>query len=747
MGVLLSGFGKNSYISRRFTNKACLFTHNKPNENMKRLILLLFMALPAMLHANPVDKMLDRLESGASKRFITEKVAADKDYFELESRGGKIVVRGNTYVNIATGIRWYLKHYCKLNISWNNMTISLPSQLPTIQGKERHETDLALRYDLNYCTHSYTMAFWDWARWEKEIDWMALHGINMPLDIVGTECVWMNVLKKLGYSRQEIDQFVSGPAFFAWWLMNNLEGWGGPLPDSWYKQREALQRKIVKRMNELDIKPVFAGYSGMVPHDAKEKLSLNVTDPGLWCGYRRPAFLQPTDPKFMEIASLYYSEMTRLFGKADYYSMDPFHEGGSAAGVDLAKAGDAIMAAMKQCNPNAAWVIQAWGNNPRTDMIKHLNHGDMIVLDLSSECCPQWGDPDYKYGRKQGFNGHDWIYCMLLNYGGNVGLHGKMQHVIDEFFKARQSAFGKTMKGVGMTPEGIENNPVMYELLTELPWIDRPFSKDEWLKDYVASRYGNLDDKLYEAWKMLGNSIYACPDASLQQGTSESVFCARPSDDVYQVSTWSEMSDYYKPMEVIRAARLFASVADKYRGNNNYEYDLVDIVRQAVAEKGRLVYKIMSAAKHAGEKQLFKDYAAKFMQLLMAQDKLLSTRPEFCLDTWVKQAEACGKTAEEKQLYAWNAVVQVTTWGNRTAADEGGLHDYAHKEWSGLLKNFYALRWQTYIDKVLKDWTDEPTLIDYYPIEEQWVGKPYVYGSATSLNTIDTAKETLKKID
>ena len=86
----------------------------------------------------------------------------------------------------------------------------------------------------------------------------------------------------------------------------------------------------------------------------KEKLGLNVSDPGLWNGYHRPAFLQPTDPRFEEIASLYYKEMNKLYGKADYYSMDPFHEGGSVAGVDLDAAGKAIMQAMKKNNPKAA---------------------------------------------------------------------------------------------------------------------------------------------------------------------------------------------------------------------------------------------------------------------------------------------------------------------------------------------------------------------------------------------------------
>ena len=107
------------------------------------------------------------------------------------------------------------------------------------------------------------------------------------------DVVWRNMLRRLGYSDEKIRQFIAGPAFQAWWLMNNLEGWGGPNSDEWYAQREALQKKIIKRMRELGIKPVFPGYSGMVPHDAHEVLGLNVSNPGLWCGYNRPAFLLP----------------------------------------------------------------------------------------------------------------------------------------------------------------------------------------------------------------------------------------------------------------------------------------------------------------------------------------------------------------------------------------------------------------------------------------------------------------------
>ncbi|WP_302535797.1 alpha-N-acetylglucosaminidase [Phocaeicola coprophilus] len=713
----------------------------------KFLCLISLFLLGVTLYASPITGLLERIDKGASRKFVIERLKGEKDFFELDQKGNKVVVRGNNYVSIATGINWYLKYYAGINLSWNGMKADLPEVLPPVLKKERHETDLKLRYDFNYCTFSYSMAFWDWKRWEQEIDWMALHGINLPLAMVGTDVVWKNVLEELGYTREEINAFIAGPGFQAWWLMNNLEGWGGPNPDSWYERQEELQKRILKRMREYGIEPVLPGYSGMVPHNAKDRLGLNVADPGRWNGYPRPAFLQPTDPQFERIAALYYQEMTRLYGKASYYSMDPFHEGGNTSGVDLEAAGKAIWKAMKQANPRAAWVVQAWGANPRPQMIRDLPAGDMVVLDLFSESRPQWGDPASSWYRKEGFGQHDWLFCMLLNYGGNVGLHGKMAHLIEEFYKAKDSSFGKTLKGVGMTMEGIENNPVMYELLCELPWREQRFSKDEWLEGYLKARYGKSDSQVSQAWMLLSNTIYNCPAASTQQGTHESILCARPSWKAYQVSSWSEMSDYYDPADVIRAAGMMVDAAERFRGNNNFEYDLVDIVRQAVAEKGRLMYRVLVDAYKAGDRELFKLSSDRFLRLILMQDRLLATRPEFKVGRWLESARNLGSTEEEKDWYEWNARVQITTWGNRVAADDGGLHDYAHREWNGLLRDFYYLRWKTWLDEQLKSFEGgQPKAIDFYALEEPWTLKHNSYVSEAEGNSVDIACEIYREI-
>lgn len=716
----------------------------------KRNLLVAFMLFIALqlFAATPIEGLLERIDKGASRKIMTETVRSDRDFFEITSKNGKPLIRGNNYVSIASGINWYLKYSVGVHLAWNSMHASLPATLPLVQGMERHETDIKYRYYLNYCTLSYSMAFWDWKRWEQELDWMALHGINLCLDIVGTDVVWRNVLLKLGYTKDEANEFVAGPAFQAWWLMNNLEGWGGPNSDNWYQQRERLQKQIMKRMKELGINVCLPGYSGMVPHDAKQRLGLDVADPGKWNDYKRPAFLQPTSKRFAEIASIYYKEQQRLYGKADFYSMDPFHEGGNAGGVDLRKAGEAIMGAMKAVNPNAVWVVQAWGACPYPAMIKHLKNGDMLVLDLYSENRPQWGDPESTWYRKEGFNGHDWAFCMLLNFGGNVGMFGKLQHVVDEYYKARCSSFNSTMKGVGLTMEGIENNPVMYELVSELPWRDAKFSWKEWLHDYVETRYGNINNaKIHDAWQLLARSVYGAGAKIVEQGCHESVLCARPALDVYQVSSWSEMEEFYNPDDVINAARLMVEASREVKANANFRYDLVDVTRQAIAEQARYVYDEIVAAYKAKDRKMF-DYTTKrFLDILLQQDRLLSSMPDFMVGGWIRSARNLGTDTQERDHYEWNARVQITTWGNRSAAEYGGLREYAHKEWNGVLADFYYPRWKAYFEVLAATLDGKPMKdIDFYAMDEKWTLLHNVYPYEAQGDAVEFAQTAFNNV-
>lgn len=742
----------------------------------KTLIIYLAFLLPVIAQAardKATEALLERVAPGSKGRISFElRPSHDKgkDFFEISMKAGRPHIAGNNSVSVATGLNWYLKHFCGINLTWNQMQTQLPVVLPVVEQPVRKETDLTMRYDFNYCTFSYSMPFWDWTRWEKEIDWMALHGINMPLAIVGMESAWRNMLLRLGYTDEEVGDFIAGPAFLAWWAMNNLEGWGGPLTENWYRDQEQLQKRILTRMKDLGMTPVLPGYCGMMPHDAATRLGLGVIEGGLWNGYTRPSNLLPTDSRFDEIADIYYDELTKLYGKSAYYSMDPFHEMGDVD-VDYGKAGEKLMQAMKRCNPEAKWVIQGWTENPRPQLLEALEPGELIILDLFSECRPMWGIPSV-WKRDEGYGDHQWLFCMLENFGANVGLHGRMDQLLANFRETKTNPLAQNLKGIGLTMEGSGNNPVMFELMCELPWMGENIpTKEEWLDRYVFARYGTHDPDIREAWRVLAEGIYNCPLGNNQQGPHESIFCGRPSTDNFQVKSWSKMRNYYDPSTTLEAAALMSKAAGRMRGNDNYEYDLVDFTRQALADQGRRQYQRAMSDYRTFSRKDFNESSGRFLEMLLMQDRLLGSRPEFRLGSWIEAARNRGTTPEEKDQYEWNARVQITTWGNRECADNGGLRDYANKEWQGLLKDFYYPRWKTWMDALARQMDEDSgprpdalgggpnanktsselfamalpsaPAIDWYAMEEPWTLRKGEYSSSPEGDPIALSLEVI----
>ncbi|MDR0832714.1 MAG: alpha-N-acetylglucosaminidase [Candidatus Symbiothrix sp.] len=691
---------------------------------------------------NPVAELLDRIGGiGTSTRIVTEiQPSVDgTDFFTITAAGNKPKIIGNNYISVAVGIDWYLKYQAHVCLTWNQPAMDLDLvRFPIPQQSETHRTPLKDRYYLNYCTYSYSMAFWDWTRWQQEIDWMALHGITMPLALTGTEVVWRNILlDSFNYTEKEANAFIAGSGFQAWFLMNNLEGWGGPNPSHWYDQQAVLQKKILAEMREWGMKPILPGYSGMVPHNIEVRKGWEISDPGKWCGFQRPGFLLPTDPHFDEIAQVYYDEMRRLYGTSDYYSIDPFHEGGVPKGVDVGEAYQAIYKAMTTYSGNPTtpqWVLQSWNSNPKQAALDALEPGTLIVLDLFSDGVKKWGN---SYQQTNG-TPHKFIFCMLNNFGGRTGLHGRLPNVINDF-QAAQKQFPESLVGIGATPEGIENNPVLYEALFELPWRNTPITASEWIKSYAEARYGEVNKEARQAWQLLLRSVYDCQTE--QQGSSESVLCARPTLPVTHVSTWSTTAIYYDPENVKNAAQLLLSQSRVLSGKN-YEYDVVDVVRQVLADEANALLKEIQATNDIRQRDTYID---RFLQIILDQDRLMNTQPNLMVGSWIRQARALGVTTAEKDLYEQNARLQITTWGPKFAANDGGLHDYSNREWGGLLKDYYYPRWKLYFDYFKKD-LPAPTANEFFTMENAWANTPTTtlpYPFVSQENPIDVAKELL----
>ena len=72
-----------------------------------------------------------------------------KDCFEIESKGNKIILRGNNGVSVASALYHYLKYYCNAHISWNGDNLNLPSRLPEVPEKIIRPTAFDHRVYLN----------------------------------------------------------------------------------------------------------------------------------------------------------------------------------------------------------------------------------------------------------------------------------------------------------------------------------------------------------------------------------------------------------------------------------------------------------------------------------------------------------------------------------------------------------------------------------------------------------------------
>jgi alpha-N-acetylglucosaminidase len=73
-------------------------------------------------------------------------------------------------------------------------------------------------------------------------------------------------------------------------------------------------------------------------------------------------------------------------------------------------------------------------------------------------------------------------------------------------------------------------------------------------------------------------------------------------------------------------------------------------------------------------------------------DRLLATRKDFLLGPWIADARGWGTNVTEKNLYERNARNLITLWGDKNSP----LHEYSCRQWSGLLNDFYKVRWKKF---------------------------------------------------
>ena len=652
-----------------------------------------------------------------------------KDCYEISAKDGELLLKGSSPSAICYAFNKYLRYACGSMITWGGKHLELPETWPDWQ--EKATSPYQFRYFLNVCTFGYTAPYWDWNRWSEELDWMALHGVNMPLASVASEAIARRVWVKLGLSEEEADAFFTGPAHLPWHRMGNLNAFDGPLTNSWHESQIALQHKILDRMRALGMEPVAPAFAGFVPPAFMKKHPEIKANQLLWGGFEvayNACVLAPDSPYFQEIGKLFIQEWEKEFGNAKYYLSDSFNEMKLPVDKDdvagkhslLAQYGEAIYKSIAAGDPDAVWVTQGWTFGYQHDfwdkesmkaLLSRVPDDKLIIVDLGNDY-PKWvWHTEQTWKVQEGFYGKQWIYSYVPNFGGKVLPTGDLTMYATGSVEALNSPYSENLVGFGSAPEGLENNEVVYELLADMGWTAENIDLDQWLKQYCLSRYGYWDEGMQGVWKLLHGSVYSSL-YSYPRFTWQTVVPDQRRKSLHDIN-----DDFGK------AAELFLGYAEKCSGSQLYMNDAVEFAALYLAELADRCYE--EALKKGPDAHV---KVARTVEILKVVDGLLASHPDYNLKLWVDYARAYGQDEAQKNLYESNAKRLITTWG-------GWQEDYAARFWAGLIGDYYIPRIQKYF-------SNEASGLDQW--EENWIKTPWTSSVEPYENPVEIALETIR---
>lgn len=613
--------------------------------------------------------------------------ADGKNTYEVFCENDKIVVCGDCKISQAMGYYDYLKTYCGVNWSHCGNTVLKVTEAPLFEGKLTKIIPQKRRAYLNYCTLGYSAAFWKWDKWEKEIDFMAMNGINMPLSVVGSEAVWYYTMRDFTYSENGALRYLSGPGFWPWQLMTNIDSYFALTDVKYIESRVELGKKIIDREVELGMTPIQQGFSGMVPKSLSKLFKgLKMAMVKNWCNFPVTYQLDPMDPVFKKFGVALLEKQKQLFGAYHYYACDPFHENEPTIKTKdyLWKVGRTIDNMYQEFDPDSVWVMQSW--SLRENIVRSVPKGRLLILDIDGT----------KHSKNEEFWGHDFVLGNIHSFGDRNTLHGSIKAVADnQYYLAKQNA--DNCVGTGLFPEGIFQNPLYYDLSFRMLTEAEPIDLEAFLTDYAHRRYGSNEACLEQAAKML---YKACYNENCVGRETGSMIAARPGTFVPHTAPNDHRELRYDNKDLLAALELLLKAENA--ATDGYVFDVCDITRQVLSNYCTVLYQKVMEGFEARDVNTFERSCNSFLKICDEVDELLQTRPELTLAKHLEEAGSLALTDQDKENFELNLLTQLTIWG---PIHNSVNYDYAWKEWGGLIKTYYAKRWQSFFEQLAIEFT------------------------------------------
>ncbi|MBO9619181.1 MAG: alpha-N-acetylglucosaminidase C-terminal domain-containing protein [Niabella sp.] len=602
------------------------------------------------------------------------------DHYSYKAQNNRLEVSGNSVIGLTRGVYDYLKNSHQGMLGWEGPLFKIDAKWPDALPHSV-TSPFKIRQAHNIVTNGYTTPYWTWERWERELDWQAMHGFNMLMAPVATEAIAARVWKRLGLKQSELDSFFTSPSLLPWNRMGNICNVGGALPPEWERDQVALQHKILKRMRELGMQPVVQSFAGFVPKSLRRLFPDIQLHETLWnAGFppsQRPVFLMPDDPLFARICKMYIEEWQKEFGTADYFLLDSFNEmqlpktKGSETAM-LANYGLKSYEALKAGNKNAIWVIQGWMFSYQRDiwtpervkaLFSKIPDDKVLILDYANDYATVWNSLN-------GYDGKMWVYGFVPNMGGKTPYTGDIHLYATGAAKTLASANKKNLTGFSISGEGLENNEVIYELLTDAAWTRDSIDLKSWFKDYSMNRYGAYPEALKTSWKLLETSAYKSlidhPQFNWQTGS-------------FSKSRVNRDPDFF------RSVSAFLSCSSLLGKSSAYRADAIERVALALGIKAEECFIEADNSYKSRDTVAGERLGDKGLVMLTEIDRLLESHPLLRLENWLKLAEQHSADPQLQHFYRSDAKRIVTIWGPP-------VNDYSCRVWSGLIRDFYRER-------------------------------------------------------
>lgn len=613
----------------------------------KILSLILWTAVPGMCLAGPLDLLVKRIAPGKEKhfQFVLEPGKNKRNYFEISANKERIRIKGNSYISVASGLDWYLKNYCGVSYANCDSILQLPDVLPMPQERTYKETYMQIGYT-GY--DAWQRLFWNWQDWEKEIDRMALSGINVCPVWTGTESVWKEFLSSYNLSDQEINQYLFGTE---------------QAPKSWIKRQENLQKKIIKRMQNLGMCPVYPAFTGTVPETITKGKTNIITLPANTTENisRKEIIISTEDPVFSKMAQKWYGSYEKIYGTTPFYQ-------GSTNGQEFPSD---IQKCLLKSVPEANWIIPVDQYIQANTDLRDIDKEKAVLLYSESQT-------DWKTMNATKLMPWIWTWNATTTPSNPVlSLHKALSQPEQA---SNNPETASLIQGIGTQTSCSQTSPLSYYLIKNRRWQPEVISLQEETEQFLKMRYGYSTPSAVQAWMRL---------TDLDQGyePNQSFLCQKPMMNLIDQTADSITNSSQCSKQISEILTDLLAIQEHCTDNKNYQRDLIRITAMLLEQKSRVLYlQIENDFAERNATQLTQ-HQKDFMRLIHLADTLRSYDPTLCWSHWMKQADKNQKGKETGGIIWYKSLIR------RQEQISGQVPAL-----SGILSEFCAPRWELFFN-------------------------------------------------